>query len=129
MKATSYIISKVLSGYHYLLLNIFRNNFGFLRSLARTIPFPEVRKKAWLLSGTKVGDGACINHSIAVLYSKDTTIIKERVACPLNVTIMNLILFYRVRALFVGGNFLIDSFSILVISSIVGIVWAMKINK
>jgi acetyltransferase-like isoleucine patch superfamily enzyme len=89
MKVISYATSKILLRYHFLLLYIFRNHYGFLRSLARTTPFPEVRKKAWLLTGIKVGEGAYINHSITILDSEDTSIvIGERVALSPNIIII-----------------------------------------
>lgn len=84
------MLSRIHYIYHQFLFYVYKNNIGFLRSLARTTPYQSLRKKIWVFTGIKVGEDSYINHSITILDGNNSEIsIGARVALSPNIVLIS----------------------------------------
>lgn len=74
---------------YYVMLFRYLKSQHHLSYIVRKCPFHDLRVKAWIKMGNKVGNATFINHSITILASPDiehNVILGDRVALAPNVT-------------------------------------------
>lgn len=87
-------IFSLINKFHYFWQNflvfLFSSHGGYLRYLARVTPYVRLRRKAWVLTGIKLGSDVYVNHSITILDGGDNgqITIHDRVALSPNIILI-----------------------------------------
>lgn len=84
------LINKLHYYWQSILVFIFSRHGGYLRYLARVTPYVNLRRKAWTLTGIKLGNDVYVNHSITILDGGDNgqITIHDRVALSPNIILI-----------------------------------------